>query len=92
MTHDKTYSFIHPFFFILILILILILINSIYLLVQLSTHIFRDNHTHYTHYTHYTYYTHYTHYRDYQRVLAPMLEDGIRVLIYAGDVDFICNW
>lgn len=30
--------------------------------------------------------------RDYQQVLVPMLEDGIRVLIYAGDVDFICNW
>lgn len=30
--------------------------------------------------------------RDYQQVLIPMLEDGIRVLIYAGDVDFICNW
>jgi len=30
--------------------------------------------------------------RDYQQVLIPMLEDGIRVLIYAGDVDFVCNW
>jgi len=30
--------------------------------------------------------------RDFQQVLVPMLESGIRVLIYAGDVDFICNW
>lgn len=29
---------------------------------------------------------------DYQQKLIPMLENGIRVLIYAGDVDFICNW
>jgi len=30
--------------------------------------------------------------RDYQQVLVPMLEGGVRVMIYAGDVDFICNW
>lgn len=30
--------------------------------------------------------------RDFQEDLIPMLESGIRVLIYAGDVDFICNW
>lgn len=24
--------------------------------------------------------------------LIPLLENDIRVLIYAGDVDFICNW
>eukprot|EP01039_Chlorochromonas_danica_P007629 gene7629-8431_t len=30
--------------------------------------------------------------RDYQQDLIPLLENGIHVLIYAGDVDFICNW
>jgi serine carboxypeptidase-like clade 4 len=25
-------------------------------------------------------------------VLPEMLEDGIRVLIYAGELDLICNW
>ena len=30
--------------------------------------------------------------RDYSGDISPMLEDNIRVLIYAGDVDFICNY
>ncbi|OZJ03486.1 hypothetical protein BZG36_04023 [Bifiguratus adelaidae] len=30
--------------------------------------------------------------RPYHRALIPILEDGIPVLIYAGDADFICNW
>jgi len=29
---------------------------------------------------------------DYQTKLPPLLENGIRGLIYAGDQDFICNW
>lgn len=30
--------------------------------------------------------------KNYQNELVEMLENGVRVLIYAGDVDFICNW
>jgi cathepsin A (carboxypeptidase C) len=30
--------------------------------------------------------------RDYDQMLPELLEDGIRVLIYVGDQDFICNW
>ena len=25
-------------------------------------------------------------------IIPPMLEAGIRALVYAGDLDFICNW
>jgi len=28
----------------------------------------------------------------YVRLLPEILESGIRVLIYAGDADYICNW
>jgi len=30
--------------------------------------------------------------RPYHRELPPLLADGVRVLVYAGDADFICNW
>ncbi|KAJ1658729.1 hypothetical protein IWQ61_002087 [Dispira simplex] len=30
--------------------------------------------------------------RPYMRMLPEMLDFGIRVLVYAGDADFICNW
>lgn len=30
--------------------------------------------------------------KNFQYVIPPMIEGGIKVLIYAGDVDFICNW
>ncbi|KAL1925785.1 uncharacterized protein VTP21DRAFT_668 [Calcarisporiella thermophila] len=28
----------------------------------------------------------------FHKKLPPLLEDGVRVLIYAGDADYICNW
>jgi len=30
--------------------------------------------------------------RMFQQKLIPLLENNVRVLVYAGDVDFICNW
>ena len=30
--------------------------------------------------------------KNFQGTVAPMIEGGVRVLIYAGDTDFICNW
>lgn len=30
--------------------------------------------------------------RNYDQLVPELLEDGIRVLIYVGDQDFICNW
>ncbi|GIL92291.1 hypothetical protein Vretimale_18448 [Volvox reticuliferus] len=30
--------------------------------------------------------------RSYDQLLPAMLDDGIRVMIYAGDLDLICNW
>ncbi|RKO96338.1 peptidase S10, serine carboxypeptidase, partial [Caulochytrium protostelioides] len=28
----------------------------------------------------------------FQQLLVPLLESGVRILIYAGDADYICNW
>ncbi|KAG0238983.1 hypothetical protein BGW41_007999 [Actinomortierella wolfii] len=30
--------------------------------------------------------------KPFHRLVPPLLEDGIRVLLYSGDADFICNW
>ena len=30
--------------------------------------------------------------RDFSKMLVPLLEDDIRVMIYAGDQDLSCNW
>ncbi len=30
--------------------------------------------------------------KNYMGMLPDMLEDGIRVMIYAGELDLICNW
>ena len=31
-------------------------------------------------------------YEDYQTTIPDLIMNGTRVMIYAGDVDFICNW
>lgn len=30
--------------------------------------------------------------KNYDNLVSPMLEDGLRVMIYAGVQDLICNW
>lgn len=30
--------------------------------------------------------------KNYANLLPEMLEDGVRVMIYAGNLDLICNW
>merc|ERR1711933_583255 len=30
--------------------------------------------------------------KDYQQLITGPIEDNVRALIYAGDLDFICNW
>ena len=30
--------------------------------------------------------------KNYDDIVPPMLEDGLRVMIYAGVQDLICNW
>jgi cathepsin A (carboxypeptidase C) len=30
--------------------------------------------------------------RPYHKEVAPLLAEGVKVLVYAGDADFICNW
>lgn len=30
--------------------------------------------------------------RPYHKEIPPLLADGVKVLVYAGDADFICNW
>lgn len=30
--------------------------------------------------------------QSYEQLIPPMLKDGIRVVIYAGDADLMCNW
>ena len=30
--------------------------------------------------------------KNYDPIVAPMLEDGLKAMIYAGQEDLICNW